>query len=335
MISLIEALSSRRIVRLANRHSYCLYPKPEEKTKRLRFFLRSLLSLRSSAIWFDALDTSASLDTCARYEPDMAEKLHRPYRRSGLSVKDRLELVLDHNRIVSLLGWSDLVANSYANAVEIASFTDREGSALQLVLARPGQFGKEGELALHLVDGDTRLYSACFSFRKSDGIRELDVGCIQGPDLQDARQNIRDLTRSLHGLRPRSLILEAIRSIADSAGCARLRVVGNANHIYRSLRKRRKIAFDYDAFCTEAKGVTTGTGDWLLPVRAELRPLAEIPSKKRAETSRRRTLLEQIDGRIQASICTFVGRESSIFFETGEPVRYALQLHMTAATGHI
>ncbi|MDR3395014.1 MAG: DUF535 family protein, partial [Parasulfuritortus sp.] len=195
MLPLPHPFSIRRLAHLAYRNSHRLYPKPEERSRRLRFFLRSLLSLRPSATWFDALDNFAGLNACALHEPEMAEKLHRPYRRSGLSVKDRLELVLDHNRIVSLLGWSDLVANSYAKTVEIANFTDREGSALQLILARPGQFGKEGELALHLVDGDTRLYSACFSFRKSDGIRELDVGCIQGPDLQDARQSVRDLTR--------------------------------------------------------------------------------------------------------------------------------------------
>jgi hypothetical protein len=335
MLSLTHSFSIRRIACLAYRNSHRLYPKPEEKSRRLRFYLRSALSLRLSAIWFDTLDTSASLDTCARYEPEMAEKLHRPYRRSGISVKNRLELLLDHNRIIMHLGWSDLVAKAYQNTVEIASFTDRDGKVLQLVLDRPGQFGKEGELALHLVDGDTRRYSACFSFMKSDGIRELDVGCIQGPDLQDARQSVRDLTRGLHGLRPRSLILEALRSIADTAGCARLRVVGNANHIYRSLRKRRKIAFDYDAFCAEASGITANTGDWLLPVRTELRPLADIPSKKRAETNRRRALIEQINCRVQASIFSFVRRESGKAPETGEPIRYALQLHLTAATGHI
>lgn len=308
--SLTHPVSIWKIACLAYRHSHRLYPKPEEKSRRLRFYLRSALSLRSSAIWFDTLDNFEGLGQCVLHEPDMAEKLHRPYRRKGLSVKNRLELLLDHNRIVMHLGWSDLVAKAYQGRVEIASFADRDGNVLQLVLDRPGQFGKEGELALHLVDSDTRLYSACFSFRESDGIRELDVGCIQGPDLQDARQSVRELTRGLHGLRPRSLILEALRSIANTAGCARLRVVGNANHIYRSLRKRRKIAFDYDAFCAEAKGVTASTGDWLLPVRIELRPLAEIPSKKRAETNRRRAMLSQIDWLTQASICASVSRES-------------------------
>lgn len=304
MLSLIHALSSKRVARLAYRYSHRLYPKQGEEIKRVRFYLRSLLSLRSSAIWFQSLDNCASLRKCARYEPAMAEKLHRPYRRSGLSVKNRLDLVLEHLRIVRLLGWTELVASAYATTVAIANFTDRNGSALRLTLDRPGQFGKEGELALHLVDGDTRLYSACFSFKESGGIRELDVGCIQGPSLQNARQTIRDLTRSLHGLRPRSLILEALRSIANLAGCSRLRVVGNSNHIYRSLRKRRKIKFDYDAFCAEVRGVTANAGDWLLPVCTETRPVTEIPSKKRAEANRRRDLLEQIAHQIQASIRT-------------------------------
>lgn len=188
MIFPTNPLSIRRLARLTYRHSHRLYPKPEERLRRWRLYLRSSLSLRSSAIWFDILGEFEYLGKCALHEPEMVEKLHRPYRRCGFSVKDRLKLVLDHNRIVSLLGWPDLVAKAYQDAVEIARFADRDGGVLRLVLARPGQFGKEGELALHLVDGDTRLYSACFSFRKSDGIRELDIGCIQGSNLQDAKQ---------------------------------------------------------------------------------------------------------------------------------------------------
>jgi hypothetical protein len=280
---------------------------------RLRFYLRTLFSLRSSAIWFEHLNNSASLRKCARHEPDMAEKLHRPYRRSGLSVQNRLDLVLDHIRIVRLLGWAELVASAYESTMNIAEFTDRNGNAMRLILARPGQFGKEGELAVHLVDGNTRLYSACISLREYNGIRELDVGCIQGPDHQNARQNVRDLTRNLHGLRPRSLILETLRSLAGAADCAGLRVVGNANHIYRSLRKRRTIAFDYDAFCAETGGVAESDGDWLLPVLTEPRQISEIPSKKRAEASRRRTLLEQIDSQIQANI------QAAIKLENGRP----------------
>jgi uncharacterized protein VirK/YbjX len=302
MLSLIRALSTQQSARLAFRFSNRLYPEWHGAGRRLRFYLRSLLSLGPSSIWFALLNDNPGYRQCLRHEPEMAEKLHRPYRRAGLRANERLGLALDHARICERLGWTELIARAYGETVEIARLVDRDSHPFRILLARPGQFGKEGELALHFSDDDVRLYSACFSFRESGGVLELDVGCIQGPGLDDGPQRIRELTRGMHGLRPKSLILESLRAVALATGCSRLRVVGNANHIYRSLRKRRHIAFDYDAFCQEAGGATANGADWLLPVRSEARPLSEIPSRKRSETARRRALLEALGGQIRASV---------------------------------
>lgn len=300
MLSLIRVFSKADVARLADTYARKLYPDAHQRRRRLRFYLRTLLSLRATASWLELLDRQADLQACTEHEPEMAEKIHRPYRRAGLPLKARLALVQNHVKIAERLGWTRLMAAAYGNPESIASFNDRTGHVLQLVLSRPAQFGKEGELALHIADGDERLYSACFSFRETDGRRELDIGCIQGPAAEDGRQKIRDLTRNLHGLRPRSLMLEALRDVAAAAGCERLRMVGNSNHIYRSLRKRRKIAFDYDAFCAEIEGAAADESDWLLPLVADARPLSEVPSKKRAETARRRALLAEIHDQVLA-----------------------------------
>lgn len=302
LLSLIRLLSTRRSARLVYRYAQQLYPGAEARRRRQRFYLRSLVSLRSSTEWFDLLDAHDDLRLCRRHEPELVERIHRPYRRASLKLKQRLHLLLEHVRVSDQVGLSGLMAEAYAGPTEIARFADRTGQTLQLQLGRPAQFGKEGELALHISDGENRLYSASFAFRESGAGRELDVGCIQGPAVEDARQAIRDLTRNLHGLRPRSLILEALRAIAASAGCARLRVVGNNDHIYRSLRKRRKIAFDYDGFCAEIEGVAADGTDWLLPLEAEVRPLSEVPSKKRAEATRRRNLVEDIGNQIKSNL---------------------------------
>jgi uncharacterized protein VirK/YbjX len=301
MLSLIRTLSNAHVARLADEYAWKLYPEPQQLRRRLRFYLRTLLSLRATTTWFELIDRQADLRACLEHEPEMAEKIHRPYRRAGLPLKTRLSLLQDHVRIAERLGWTKLMARAYGAPETIASFADRTGQMLHLVLGRPAQFGKEGELALHITDADTRLYSTCFSFRETEGRRELDIGCIQGPAAEDGRQKIRDLTRNLHGLRPRSLMLEALRHVAAAAGCDRLRMVGNSDHIYRSIRKRRKIAFDYDAFCAEVEGTVADGPDWLLPVEAEVRPLSEVPSKKRAETARRRALLADIRSQIQAA----------------------------------
>jgi len=299
-ISLIRAFSSKRIARLTYRYAQREYPEHNDVGSRVRFYLRSLFSLQPTALWFQLLDQHPFLRKCLKHEPEMSEKLHRPYRRAGFTCMERFRLLRDHIKVCERLGWSELMASFYGKPLEIACFADRNGHPFRLILARPGQFGKEGEIAMHLMDGEVRLYSTCFSFRLDNGLQELDIGSIQGPSMADARQRIRDLTRDLHGLRPRSLILECLRAIASSSGCSRLRAVGNSNHIYRSLRKRRSIAFDYDAFCKEEPGTVQDGRDWLIPVQLEVRPLNEIPSKKRAEALRRRTLLVELGNQIQA-----------------------------------
>lgn len=265
LLSLIRLFCNPRFARLTFRYANQAYPERSANLRRARFYFRSFISFRPSLSWFNLLDSHPDLRDCVRHEPEMAEKLHRPYRRTDLSVARRLQLIVEHVRISDEIGFSGLMARAYREPVEIALFNNRTGQPLSLLLGRPGQFGKEGELALHLSDGINRIYSACFSLRELNGLRELDIGCLQGPagDM-DGRQLIRELTRNLHGLRPRSLILESLRSIAQSLDCDRLRVVGNANHIYRSWRKRRNIAFDYDEFCSEIDSHQLVGHDWLL-----------------------------------------------------------------------
>ena len=279
---------------------------PQQYHRRLRFYLRALFSMRETAAWLDLLHSDASLQVCLQHEPEMAEKIHRPYRRAGIRLKARLDLLQEHVEIIKSLHMDPLIARAYEHTVPVARFIDRKNKPLQLVLSRPAQFGKEGEIALHLTEDDsrTRLYSACFSFRKTHGLQELDIGCMQGPASEDSRQKIRDLTRNLHGLRPRSLMLSALRFIAIATNCDRLRMVGNNNHIYRSLAKRREIAFDYDAFCLGEKGVSPDGADWLLPVTVEFKPLSEVPSRKRAETARRHTLVNDIHDQVLKHLST-------------------------------
>ena len=268
--------------------------------KKNRFFLRSFFTLRSCTKWFDHLDADPYLRRCVRFEPQLAEKLHRPYRRVGLSTQQRLNLLLEHFNISTQIGLTKIVAITYRESLEIAHFEDREKNTFVLSLTRPGQFGKEGDVAMHLSDGQNRLYSMCFSLRETAGIRELDIGCVQGPDDEKSREMIRQLTRGMHGLRPRSLMLEAARDFAQATHCARLRLVGNHKHIYRSWRKRKDISFNYDEFCADIDASVQDGGDWIIPLVGELRPISEVASKKRAETLRRRNLLETIHQEIMA-----------------------------------
>jgi hypothetical protein len=232
----------------------------------------------------------------------MAEKIHRPYRRVGLNTSTRLALLFNHIKISQDLGLMNILAKASSDPLEIAHFSDRDGTPYLLTLTRPGQFGKEGEVAMHLTNGQERLYTACFSLCEVLGVRELDIGSLQGPGSENGREVIRQLTRGMHGLRPRSLMLEALRAFAQHTHCMRLRMTGNALHIYRSWHKRKDIRFDYDAFCAEITGVQHDSGDWLIPLVGERSPLSEVPSKKRAEATRRRDLLDEVGQSIKSKL---------------------------------
>lgn len=305
-LALVRLIAGAYLARLSFRFAHRLYPatEPRHRTRRLRLYLRTVFYLKATKPWFTMIDRHAVLRRCLRLEPDMAEKLHRPYRRSRFDSEQRAALAFDHVRIVDRLGLGDLVADAYAIPVAVACFNDRNGKPLRIELARPARFEKEGDIAVHLVEGDQRIYSACFSFRTTpSGGHEIDVGCIQGPTMDDAREYIRTLTRRLHGLRPRSIILESLRAIAVATGAEGLRIVGNAGHIYTHLRKRKALHFDYDQYCEEAGGTRNHDGDWHLPAKVDPRPIDQVPAKKRAETIRKRALVDSVSAMIDLALC--------------------------------
>jgi hypothetical protein len=65
LIFIIKMLAGTRVARLAWKYAHRLYPDKHDHIHRQRFYLRTLLSLNSSAQWFQYLDASAPLRRCA------------------------------------------------------------------------------------------------------------------------------------------------------------------------------------------------------------------------------------------------------------------------------
>lgn len=294
LLSLLAAFGGRRFARQAHRHALRIYPDQQRARRRTRLLLRSLALLRSTRKWFSRLDEDALLRHWVRCHPELAEKPHRPYLQRGRSASDRVSLLEAHYRNCAAAGWDSIVETLCTGPLLLAGFVDRDTKPLELQLDRAGQFGKEGEFVLNLVENGERLYSAAFSFRSDGGERELFIGCLQGPACEKGRERVRSLTRACHGMRPRSLMLETMQWLAEQSGCTRLAATGTSGHIYQCLRKRRTIAFDYDACWREFGGEQRSGGDWLLPLHPEHKPLESVASRKRAEAARRNQLREEI-----------------------------------------
>ncbi|WP_199099039.1 DUF535 family protein [Dyella sp. ASV21] len=166
----------------------------------------------------------------------------------------------------------------------------KDDSRLQLHLRPSIAMGCEGELGLELTDTNgSMLYRLVFTV--IDEVRPtLTIGCIQGPDGEDGRERVRVLTRQMHGMRPKQLMLELAYAFAEAYGIKYVLAVGNEAH---PLHKRRRFLADYDAFWLEQGGVALNGGWYVLPETLHHRSEADVPSKHRSSYRKRGELRAQ------------------------------------------
>lgn len=152
----------------------------------------------------------------------------------------------------------------------------------------------EGLWQVGLVGADgVRLYSIGFGFTDA---HTLLMGNVQGPSLKDeGLDRIRDATHAAHGMRPPHLLVHALRVLAAHWGATRLQGVDPENHVKGRWNLRdSRLRFDYRAFWAEHEGVRDAGGNWSLPLDTALRPLEEVPTKRRAMYRRRYAMLEAL-----------------------------------------
>ncbi len=271
----------------------------EQPMRRWKFVVRSVLYGASHRSWLDYLGRQVWLHRMVLLRPELAERLHRPYQCARFNRWARLEALQAHYDVCTALGWQALCLRMAREALVLARLDAARQPELCIELGYDARFGKEGEWVLNLRSGTRRCYTMVLGFRRHASGHSLHIGCLQGPEGPQSREHVRQLTRALHGERPRELLLEAVRELAACAGCSHLELVGDRQHIYRNLRKRRRLAFSYDRFAAELRAQPDGSQGWLLPLRAPVRALDAVASRKRAEAARRRALLESMRAQLR------------------------------------
>ncbi len=274
----------------------------EQPMRRWKFVVRSVLYGASHRSWLDYLGRQAWLHRMVLLRPELVERLHRPYQCASFNRWARLGALQAHYDVCAAIGWQALCLRMAREALVLARLDAARQPELRLELGYDARFGKEGEWVLNLRSGSRRCYTMVLGFRKADSTHSLYIGCLQGPDGPESREHVRELTRALHGERPRGLLLEAARELAAAAGCSHLELVGDRQHIYRNLRKRRRLAFSYDHFAVELRAQPDGAQGWRLPLRAPERDLEDVASRKRAQTRRRRELLDAMRAQLRTQL---------------------------------
>ncbi|MDG9874582.1 VirK/YbjX family protein [Pseudomonas juntendi] len=273
------------------------------------------LSLQMARHW-PQLDTFMQRLTAALGQPglqrlgvDCIGVVQWPYISQRWEAPQRLDAVASHFELVArhfpgllLLGRDDSLA-----LCDLGSYSP----GCCLVLDRPIWFKREGELVLNLFQGDLRVASLAFTLCQGPAGIGLYIGAVQGIhkgiDSDTSLAIYRDLTKDFEGLRPRSLLLEALKCLARTLGVARLYAVNDASrhhrHAYFGRDKGQELAANYDAIWQEHGASASEHADFYsLPLAPAQRAEADIPAKKRAMYRRRQALLDDVFTRLQAAL---------------------------------
>ena len=298
----------RRLARQTLRHAHRIYTGQTGQTRRIRFMLRTLWYGETTRVWFAFLEATPWRQEQVRLEPELAEKLHRPYRRGDLSPFRRLAAAVSHWQALESCNWGTQAQQWRRQPYLLAEIIGKDSASYQLVFCSARQFAKEGDVCLQLRSGADILFTAAFSLRLEGEAAAksllLDVGCLQGPWGEASKQRVRDTTKLLHGIRPRDLLLQALGSIANVIGADGIVGVSRCRHVYQHWRKKRECAFNYDAYWLEKGGVRRRDGDFVLPISVASTDPARVSSNKRAEAKRRHALQLRMREDISAAIAS-------------------------------
>ncbi|WP_019464455.1 VirK/YbjX family protein [Dyella japonica] len=226
------------------------------------------------------------LRACLACDPRLQERHQHRFVNRRWHREDRLQALKAHYRLL-LERWSaELFEAVYVQGrATLGALTLKDGSEVRLHLRPPAHMTCEGELAIELTDAhDRTLYRLVMTLIDDD---TLAIGCIQGPAGVHGRETVRELTRNMHGMRPKQLMLVLAYAFAGQCGLRRILAVGNAAH---PLLGRSRMFSDYDAYWLEQGGVLVEDGWFLLPASLHHRTEVEVESKRRALFRRRAEL---------------------------------------------
>lgn len=291
-----------------------------ERRLRVRVdFVRAAWRHRALLARFARSPTNPRLRDALTDAPHTLGVVLWPYVHAGWEPAQRVEAIDRHYRC--LTGRRAGLHLLTGDRRDLAHLDD-VAPGLLLTLDRPRWFQREGELVFSLCDGSERLYSVAFVLSPdADGLTAT-IGAVQGSSAPDILDRYRELTKALHGQRPRDFLLDAFRMLCSAIGVTALRAVGEAcrhhRHPYMGRQPDVEFGNSYDAFWAEQEGVPGDDGFWRLPLARSVRSLEDIASKKRALYRRRYAFLDDLEARIAAGVRALPVRDVQ---DCDEPVR--------------
>lgn len=283
-----------------------LHPSARERATlkdRVKLILGAALFPRQTRRWKGYVQEHPVLRDLADGLPKIIHKIYRPYLSNHLACASRVRVLMNHYTAISEAGLGPLVRRAAVAPVTLARFDGKSGAMLEVNISAIRHAHREGELALHLSCQGRTVYTASFTLVIQPEERYLALGGLQGLRASDGAAVVKQLTRELHGCRPKTFMVEILRHLGTCLGCSKLVLVSNQNRIVVNWRRSDRISADYDTTWREMHALQRKDGNFEVPsVNPASGDTSSVPSHKRSEARKRHALLSQVQGQVEASL---------------------------------
>lgn len=287
-----------------------IFPPDIENSLKHRVLMLAIALLRFPQIrrWYSIADNPWLTVAVERF-PQINGAIYTRYLHQDWQMAKRLAAIDRHYRMLG--GPTAVIARATVEEVELARF-DAEYPGLRLILDKKQRFLHEGEIVLALCLANQDLYSLAFTLGSDDGHPVIMIGALQGAKLDGAKETYRKLTYALHGMRPRDLMLVALKMLSGQIGIRQIWAISSAHCYSETVRT------DYDLIWREHAGQPLANGFFGIPAEVKYRAMSDIPSGRRGLYRRRYQMLDRIKAEMAAA-CTLAGMSGRGLPVTGSP----------------
>lgn len=255
--------------------------------------------------WYEISDNPQLAQALSRF-PLISGAMYWPYINITWPMERCLATIDQHYRMLG--GTARIIARATMEEVELAR-VEEEFPGLRLVLDKTEWFLREGEIVLNLFVNDQRFYSIAFTLGNESGQPVIFVGALQGSNAEIAQDVYKNITQSLHGMRPRDFLMLSLKLLCKEIGVNKIYAVSSDkrqhNSPYFGTSHKDKVLVAYDDVWLEHGGMALDNGFYEIPVVIRYKEMSEIPTRKRATYRRRYQMLDKLAENIQSQFAQY------------------------------
>lgn len=287
-----------------------------ERRRYYIFLLRCFIN-KSKMKKIDVFFNSTKLlKEIADIYPFVYEQPTRAFFYNKSTFDERAAIVEKHIDFTARTFRADIVRDLYSEKnISLWDGGELDGSRLLGMLYFEAGQRKEGMMSVMLRLDKKPLYQMIFWIAPDKkGDMSMFIGAMQGPNMDNARDVVKKVTKYCHAYRTKNLILYITQAVARSLGMKHIYAVTNEGYYANNhVRADRKLKTDFSEFWTEAGGhPTDDTRFDELPLVEARKTMEEVPTRKRAVYRKRFAMLDALDAEVAEKMKALMVSEDKI-----------------------